>query len=257
MGTGERQGLSPSNIVVRHCDSLGEFEACVAIQRTVWGEDITVPAPLFVVAKETGGQVLGAFEGARMAGFTLALVGIHDGRPLLHSHMTAVLPEFQNRGIGRLLKLAQREDALLRGITLVEWTFDPLELRNAYFNLMRLGAVVRRYIPNCYGITGSPLHAGLPTDRLMAEWRLDSQRVKGIMAGSAPRPGGSTAKIGIPSDIGEWKSRDRSRAQRVQDEVREQFQRWFGEGYGATALERAGQVTNYILEPPAARAGWE
>jgi predicted GNAT superfamily acetyltransferase len=249
--------LSPSNIVVRHCDSLGEFDVCVAIQRTVWGEDITVPAPLFVVAKETGGQVLGAFEGARMIGFTLALAGFHEGRPLLHSHMTALLPEFQNRGIGRLLKLAQRDDALRRGITLVEWTFDPLELRNAHFNLMRLGAIVRRYIPNCYGITESPLHAGLPTDRLMAEWRLDSRRVKGIVAGSTPRPGDSAAKISIPSDIGEWKAKDQSRARRVQDEVRGEFQHWFNEGYVAIALERAGQMTNYILEPPAARAGWE
>lgn len=243
--------------MVRHCDSLGEFEVCVAIQRTVWGEDITVPAPLFVVAKETGGQVLGAFEGARMIGFTLALAGFHEGRPLLHSHMTALLPEFQNRGIGRLLKLAQRDDALRRGIALVEWTFDPLELRNAHFNLMRLGAIVRRYIPNCYGITESPLHAGLPTDRLMAEWRLASQRVKGIVSGSSPRPGGSTAKIGIPSDISEWKSKDQSRARRVQDKVREEFQHWFSEGYVATAVEHIAQVTNYILEPPAARAGWE
>src|ERR1700689_114357 len=99
--------------------------------------------------------------------------------------MTAVLQNYRDRGIGRRLKLFQREDALQRGIHLVEWTFDPLEVKNAYLNFMRLGAIARRYLPNCYGVTTSPLHGGMPTDRLIAEWWLDSPRVTNLLNGSA------------------------------------------------------------------------
>ena len=242
---------------MRHLDDLREFEDCVEMQRIVWGEEITVPSPVFVVAKHTGGQVLGAFESGRMVGFTLALAGVHEAGSFLHSHMTAVLPELQNRGVGRLLKLAQRDDALARSINLVEWTFDPLELRNAHFNLTRLGAIGRKFIPNCYGITESPLHAGLPTDRLVAEWHLASKRVSEIIAGASPRPGASAVRIAVPTDLSDWKQKDRARALRVQSEVREQFERWFAQGYVATALERTGPISNYVLEPPASRAAWE
>ncbi len=165
-------------IVVRHCRGLGEFAACLEVERAVWASaDIDlVPLPLFVVAAETGGEVLGAFDGDRIVGFTLALAGVRR-RPYLHSHMTAVLAEYRGAGIGRQLKLFQRQDALVRGIELVEWTFDPLETKNAHFNF-GLGAIARRYMPNLYGITTSPLHAGLPTDRLVAEWWLRSPRVR-------------------------------------------------------------------------------
>src|SRR6201987_2077827 len=123
-----------------------------------------------------------------MVGFTMALVGIHGKTPYLHSHMTGVLPEYRARKIGRALKLFQREEALSRDIRLIEWTFDPLEMRNAHFNLNRLGAIARRYEPNLYGITSSPLHRGLATDRLVAEWYLDSPRVLAALDGHLPIP---------------------------------------------------------------------
>src|SRR4029077_8107946 len=164
---------------VRACSSLSEFATCIEIERAVWGSaDVdVVPLPLFVVAAETGGQVVGAFAGDRMIGFTLAIAGMRGRRPFLHSHMTAVLRPFRNQGAGRKLKFFQREEALARGIDLIEWTFDPLEIRNAHFNF-RLGAIARRFIPNMYGITTSPLHGRLPTDRLVAEWPLRSARVR-------------------------------------------------------------------------------
>jgi predicted GNAT superfamily acetyltransferase len=254
VGTVQRPGVGAAQIEVRRCASLAEYKACEQLERTVWGEEITVPSPIFVVAVETGGQVLGAFEGSRMIGFTLALAGIHGGKPFLHSHMTAVLPERQNSGVGRMLKLLQREDALARGIDLVEWTFDPLELRNAYFNLVRLGAVVRRIIPNFYGITESPLHAGLPTDRLVAEWWLDSVRVKKILAGDAAPASKAAERIAVPADIGDWKHKDQKQALEVQTQIREQFERWFRKGYVATGLERGESAAHYMLEPPEARA---
>ena len=120
---------TPSDIEIRHCESLAEYDECVKLELLTWGEHITVPSAIFVVAHHTGGQILGAFDGKRMIGFTLALAGTRGGKPFLHSHMTAVLPEYQNRGIARRLKLFQREDALKNGVPLVEWTFDPLELK--------------------------------------------------------------------------------------------------------------------------------
>jgi len=254
-GTGaEMRSAAPgAEVVVRHCQGLAEFEMCVEVQQRVWaGADIdVVPLPLFVVAAETGGQVLGAFAGEKMIGFTLALAGAHGTKPFLHSHMTAVLEEYRDRGIGRRLKLFQRQDALGRGIDLVEWTFDPLELKNAYFNLVRLGAMVRRFLPNCYGITTSPLHAGLPTDRLMAEWWLRSTRVERVLSGTAPGgPSGTgVERVHVPAEIGEMKQNDPPRAARVQREIREQFEHWFARGYAAKGLEIAAGGGNYLLEP--------
>jgi len=243
-------------IEIRVCSSLEDCEACVALEKRIWEtEDLeVVPAALLRVAAKTGGQVLGAFDGGRMIGFTFALAACRrqDGtlQVFLHSHMTAVLPEYQNLGIGRRLKLFQREEALGRGIRLVEWTFDPFELRNAYFNVMRLGAVMRRYLPNLYGITTSPLHSGIPTDRLVAEWYLDSPRVVAAAAGEAPPTAGAKAmRIAVPSDIAQIKQRDRAEATRIQTRMRGSFEQWFAQGFAVTRVEKRGPTTDYVLEP--------
>jgi predicted GNAT superfamily acetyltransferase len=244
----EASRLASAPITVRHCESLAEYEECVRLQLITWGEELVVPSGLFVVARETGGQTLGAFADKQLVGFTLGLAGIHGGTLIIHSHMTAVLPEFRDRGIGRMLKLAQRNDALARGIHLVEWTFDPLELKNAHFNINRLGAVVKKYIPNCYGITESPLHAGLPTDRLVAEWYLNSPRVEGILRGEASRPAAGALRISILSDVSERKQKDAAAGERVQSEMREQFLARLGDGYIVTGLEIGPKEASYILE---------
>lgn len=240
-------------ISIRHCHGIEEFEACVRVERAVWqSSDIdVVPIPLFVVASETGGHVLGAFQGVDLVGFTLAIAGWRAGKPFLHSHMTAVLEGKRNLGIGRRLKLFQREDALARGISLVEWTFDPLVTKNAHFNLMRLGAIARRYLPNAYGITTSPLHGALPTDRLVAEWHLRSLRVRRVLAGKpeAARVPKRAVQISIPSNIEDIRSSVPEQAGEIQLGVRAAFQKWFSRGYVATAvLEGAGGM-DYILEP--------
>ena len=245
----------PVDIEVRHCSGLAEFEECVRIQRLTWGDDLVVPSGLNRVAQRTGGQVLGAFDGDRMVGFTLAFAGFRSGQPLLHSHQTAVLPEYRDSGVGRRLKLFQRQDALKRGIKLVEWTFDPLEPKNAYFNLVRLGAIARVLVPNCYGVTGSAMHAGLPTDRLVAEWWLDSERVKSILADNALPSRASREKISLPSYIGEIKIADPAAGVGIQTRLREQFQQWFAAGYAAAAVEPSGDTTDYILEPENEIAG--
>ena len=240
-------------IEVRPCHGIPEFEACLRVEREVWkSSDIdVVPIPLFVVASETGGQVLGAYHGEDLVGFTLAIAGWRAGKPFLHSHMTAVLDGFRDRGVGRKLKLYQREDALARGINRVEWTFDPLVTKNAYLNFMRLGAIARRYLPNVYGITTSPLHGSLPTDRLVAEWHLKSDRVLRILGekSASMRFGKRTRRIQIPANIEELRGTHPSGALEVQSEVRSQFQKWFGEGYAVIAVGASTGGTDYILEP--------
>ena len=247
------QAEAKSGIVIRSCYGINEFEACIRLERQVWrSSDIdVVPLPLFVVSSETGGQVLGAFCGPELVGFTLAIAGWRGGKPFLHSHMTAVSDGYRDRGIGRRLKLYQREDALARGIHLVEWTFDPLVTKNAYFNLVRLGAIARRYLPNAYGITTSPLHGSLPTDRLVAEWHLRSARVRRVLAAkaAAAAPSKKAVRIGIPSHIEEWRSTDPSRAREFQSHVRAEFQKWLSKGYAATAVRVGADGMDYVLEP--------
>jgi predicted GNAT superfamily acetyltransferase len=242
-------------IEIRHCSTIEQFDECVSIARATWGESIAVPSGIFVVAHHSGGQVLAAFDGARMVGFTLAFAGSRSGEAFLHSHMTAVLPDYQDRGIGRSLKLFQRQQGLKRGFRLVEWTFDPLELKNAHISVARLGAVARRFIPNCYGITKSPLHAGLPTDRLVAEWWLESERVRAILAGSLLPRKEPVGRITLPSNITEIKSSDQAVAAQIQGSARSQFVRAFQDGSVATGIEPRGPRTDYILEPAAAIAG--
>src|ERR1700719_4135453 len=217
-----------AGIVVRKCAALKEYEACVQLQREIWGEaDLEVePVTMFVVASITGGQVLGAFDGERLVGYTLAVVGLRENVIYLHSHQTGVCGQYRDRGVGRMLKLFQREEALGRGIRLVEWTFDPLELNNAHFNLNRLGAICRRYIKDLYGVTTSPLHRGIPTDRLGAEWYLDSPRVVAAVTGERiPSP--SRATVAVPNLVDDWMASDLSRVQSVQTAVREQFTEGF------------------------------
>lgn len=254
-GAADRGPISANAVEIRHCDTLAEFHQCVEIERTIWGEQIIVPAAIFVVAQHTGGQILGAFDGDTLVGFTVALVGNHAGKPFLHSHMTGVLRAFQNQGIGRRLKLFQRQEALKQNISLIEWTFDPLELRNAHFNLVRLGAIARRFIPNCYGITDSELDAGLPTDRLIAEWWLDSPRVKAAVEEQKESPVADYRAICMSANITEIKTKDRANAENIQTALRHEFQHLFRGGYVATGVQRRADTVEYILQPAASIAG--
>jgi predicted GNAT superfamily acetyltransferase len=238
--------MAQPEITIRPCHTISEFEQMVELEFKVWefGERDVVPSQMYVVAAKIGGQTLGAFVGDKMAGFVLAYPGIRQGRSYLHSHMAAVLPEFRDLGIGRMLKLAQRDDALARGIPLIEWTFDPLQTKNAYFNICRLGAIMRRYLLDVYGSTSSPLHAGLPTDRLVAEWHLASGHVVGILAGKEIGTSGLVERVRVilnessPENVAN-----------TQAEIREHFQGLFAKGYVVTGFERESGGGSYLLEP--------
>jgi predicted GNAT superfamily acetyltransferase len=234
------------NVTIRPCHTIAEFEEMVELEIRVWefGERDVVPSQMYVVAAKIGGQILGAFVENKMIGFVLAYPGILDGKPYLHSHMAAVLPEFRDLGIGRTLKLAQRDDALARGISLIEWTFDPLQARNAYFNFCRLGVVARRYLVDVYGHTSSPLHAGLPTDRLVAEWHLDSSRVADLLAGRPPAKPAAYERVEIAAD-----GSSEQALVEIQAVARTRFQELFAAGYIATSFERTPGGGIYILEP--------
>jgi predicted GNAT superfamily acetyltransferase len=238
-------------IMIRPLQEVEEMSIGVDLQRRVWGyaEIDTVPDQIFIVARESGGQVLGAFHEDKAIGFALAFAGVHDGRIHLHSHMVAVLPEYQDYGVDRMLKLAQRDDAISRGIDLVEWTFDPLQLKNAYFNLMRLGAIVRRYIPNFYRRTSSLLHGGLPTDRLVAEWWVRSARVQKLLDGKLPNAGPDRVRIRIPAGIRQITSSNPAEAERIQTGVRSQFEKHIAEGSVAVGFEFDAEQGSYFLEP--------
>lgn len=235
--------------MIRPLSTLAEFSEAVTLQQEIWGfaDADVVPLPLFVVAHETGGQVFGAYEDSRMVGFLLAVAGVKpDRRLFLHSHMLGVLPAGRDAGIGRRLKLEQRRDALARGIELVEWTFDPLEIKNAYFNIERLGAIVCRYYENIYGSTSSPLHGDLPTDRCVAEWWLASPRVEAVLArrGAERRV---EERIAVPAELERLRCVDRARARQIQRTLAERLLQAFARGLAVIGFERTPSEGVYLL----------
>lgn len=243
--------MSDDSIVIRKCEGLAELRACVALQKEVWNfTDIElVPLRIFVVAEKIGGQVMGAFEGKDLIGFAFALPGARDGRSFLYSHMLAVRKQYRNAGLGRRLKLRQREDALARNFDLMEWTFDPLEIKNAYLNIEKLGAISRRYNVNQYGITSSPLQGGLPTDRLVAEWWMKSKRVSKILNNGSRPSFAATTAISVPAQVYEWKASAGTRplAQEVQDRNRPVFQKAFADGFSVLGYERDSKGNGKFL----------
>jgi len=244
-------------ILIRPCCGFDELEACVRLQIETWGYDESdvIPRKAFRVAQRIGGQVFGAFDtdipGSPLeggpdstVGFLFSLPGVKVAKPepwpYLHSHMLAVKGSYRNRGLGTKLKLEQRKEALSRGIRHIEWTFDPLEIKNAFLNIHKLGAIARSYEADFYGVSSSRLQGGLPTDRLVAEWELDSPRVKAILSG---RPTGECKvedRIMVPASIYEWKATEagRDRALAVQLENRRRFQLAFSQGLATLSFVR-------------------
>ena len=230
-------------ISVRTITDTSDLREAVRLQKIIWGfEDLELlPVRLFVVANKVGGQTMAAFDGETMVGFLLAVPGIKtDGTHYLHSNMMGVLADYRNLGVGRQLKLAQREEALERGIDMIEWTFDPLELKNAFFNVQRLGAVVERYVLNQYGITSSVLHGGLPTDRCIASWDLRSERVARVVAGERAPMVEIVERIEVPNEIG-------SIRREIQGSVSERFLEYLRRDLYVATVERGETHGAYLF----------
>jgi predicted GNAT superfamily acetyltransferase len=248
----QRMEKMPANtaIEIRQLTKHHEFADAIRLQQEIWGfqEVELIPLRFFVVADKIGGQVLGAFDRARMVAFSLCIPALKPGNKLyLHSHMLGVLPEYRNTGIGRSLKLKQREYALGRGIDLIEWTFDPLEIKNAFFNIERLGVIVRRYVHNQYGMTTSHLHGGLPTDRLVAEWWIQSSRAEAFCNHHAFQRPIAEAIISVPTQIAEVREGNPERARDIQRCLSEQFDRHFQAELAVIGFEKADQAGSYLL----------
>ncbi len=212
-------------ITYRDLTTLDDFAVVVDLEREIWGPgyDDVVPVPILAVSVHSGGILIGAFDDAprtahlapsAMIGFVYSLPGIKDGKPTQWSHMAGVLKEYQSRGLGYQLKLLQRERALNAGLDLVQWTYDPLQAMNAHLNFAKLGVVVEEYAVNIYGVSGSPLHGGNPTDRFVADWWIRKPHVERRIApatqGSSPamvmRDQGvaDAARVNRARSVGEW-----------------------------------------------------
>jgi predicted GNAT superfamily acetyltransferase len=215
-------------MTIRELTSIEEFEACMDLQRDGfgWTDLELMPMRFFVVSRHIGGLVLGAFEETTLVGFLSAIPGVKDGVPYWHSHMLAVRRDRRDSGIGFQLKQGQKDRALKQGIRLIEWTFDPLASRNAYFNIEKLGVIVRRYCPGFYGSD---------SDRLIAEWWLERPR---------PTVGGDRRRVSIAAES------DPASRLRVRDE----FLANLKDDYYVAAFERQGETSDYIFVRGASHA---
>lgn len=244
---------------IRDCLSLDEYRACLNIQREVWQfSDIDItPLRSFVITRTGGGFTLGAFaeNDGTLLGFAHALPAFDEQRqPYFYSQMLAVSPHLQNAGIGMELKFAQRQRAIERGIPLMVWTFDPLQSRNAYLNIVKLGAVVRKYKTNYYGNeSSSVLHRGLDSDRLLAEWWVESPRVRAIAegAGKVETLAQPVASVEVPFDIEQIKTRDMEEARTWQLTIRAEFEQHLAAGLYCADFVRGNADTpsRYLFFP--------
>lgn len=274
---------------IRPFSSVEDYGECVALQEATWGEGFSerVSPAILKVGQILGGVSAGAYDDSgRLVGFVFGLTGVRDGRVVHWSDMLAVRPEARDGGLGRRLKEYQRQQVLDRGVDTMYWTFDPLQARNAHLNITRLGVVVREYRANMYGDTDSPLHRGIGTDRFVAHWMLDSERVRTRLAegrgdaapeespgadvsaagapfalasasesgGSHPRPGlpelslGSPAvRVAIPSDIGSLMDDDIGLAVEWRDATRRALEHYLSSGYEVREFERGGRTSAYVV----------
>lgn len=268
---------------IRPCRTIEEYRACVALQEEIWGHGYTeiVPVATLKVAQMLGGLCAGAWApDGSLAGFVFGMTGVRGGEIVHWSDTLAVRRAIRDSGVGTRLKAYQRDVMLERGITRMSWTFDPLQSRNAYLNFAKLGIVVREYVPDMYGETDSPLHRGIGTDRFIALWRLESERVGRRMAGEergagadalrdcrevlgTSAAGGDAASVhpgdmqlgaedpvvsvAIPANISAVMSGSLQLAVAWREATRSVLTHYIGRGYEVRELVRGGQVSHYLL----------
>jgi predicted GNAT superfamily acetyltransferase len=265
---------SVPGVVVRLLASLDDYRACVALQREIWGDEFegAVPAALMQVATYVGGLAVGAFApDGDLVGVVFGLTGVQEGRVVHWSHVLGVRASMRNAGVGRMLKGFQRAELARRGVGEMYWTFDPLIARNAHLNLNVLGARVVRYVSDMYGDTGSPLHHGLATDRLVvacdtappprrrpAASERSASRVAiltaephagdELLTTGSDRP--ATVAIEIPTDFPPLLARSPSAAARWHAATREHFLWALRNAYVVTGLRRDAVTSRsfYMLD---------
>jgi predicted GNAT superfamily acetyltransferase len=235
-------------VSIRPLSSLEDVRAASALFDRIWGERRVMGAPLLRAMASHGGQVLGAFDREELIGALVGLVGLtEDGRPVLHSHITGVAPESQHRGVGFLLKRAQREWCLARGLEVVTWTMDPMVARNARFNIHKLGAVGSAFHRDYYGPMEDAFNRGERSDRLEIRWDLRSDRVAAAMDGRGAEPvvTDPTTVVRVPEDYHALRERDEAEARRWRDRVADELEAALAAGFEATGFLREGA---YVME---------
>ena len=243
-------------IEIREVTAIEEYNACVHLQREVFGlPDLEIsPRRHLIVSHEAGGWTLGAFVEGKLVGFVLHLAAVRGDEIFGYSHMMAVAAEYQNLGIGARLKWAQRARALSEGRELIRWTFEPTRARNAHFNLNRLGVVIRDYAVNFYGtdyVTNPAEKAasvsGMDSDRVFASWDLRSPRVEALAAGAEYALPDRDRTIEIPADYSTLLKSDPAAGKREQMRVREEFLKALGDGLVCRAFERDPAQPRYLF----------
>ncbi len=242
-------------IKMRECVTVAELAECVNLQREVFAlpEIELSPVRHFIVTKNAGGFTLGAFVDEILVGFVLSIPAFLRGEKAFYSHMTAVKKDFQSYGIGAELKWAQREKALERQVKYIKWTFQPVQARNAFFNLEKLGAIIRHYESNFYGTDYSTSHVqdgkhGLDSDRLFAEWHLRSEKVEKLAKGEEfEETGEILQKIEVPNNWDEIIKSDIKKAIAEQNRVKAEFQKAFAKNLIAKGFERSKTSPKYLL----------
>lgn len=265
------------DIVVRPLSDLREYEEAEEVQMSAWGMGPrgVVPKEINIAINDNGGLVLGAFEGRKMVGMSVMIVGSTKGKTYMYSHVTGVSKEHQSKGIGYLLKAKQREIALERGYSLISWTFDPIIARNAYFNFRKLGVIARNYHEDYYGPMNDSINKGWPTDRVLCEWFIEPALLKKIrsLGRSVPKDahvvikargrgveavcedwsvdlGAPSALVEIPADAVALKQRYPEEGLRWREATRDVFEAYFGAGYAAVALLGGEKDLRYLLGKP-------
>jgi predicted GNAT superfamily acetyltransferase len=271
-------------VTIRDLHTIDDYRQVVDLERAIWGyTDLAdvVTVPVFIITVKRGAILLGAFDAAaRMIGFAYSLVGMKDGRPIQWSHMLGVLSDCRNSGLGRRLKLMQRERAMAAGFDLIEWTFDPMQAMNAHLNFAKLGVVAEEYEEDVYGESTSTLHRGTPTDRFIVQWRIREPHVEHRIAGDralvvrsaevAEAPPANTIVadggwsrcsfarldhessrvwVEIPMGVTEMQQQAPDLALDWRFQTREIFEGYFGRGYRAVdfVLDRETRRGRYLL----------
>lgn len=248
-------------IIICECTTIEEFDSCISLQREAFGlPDLEIsPRRHLIVSRQAGGWTLGAFVDGRMVGFVHHLAAVRPNNEIYgYSHVMGVAKDYQNKGVGARLKWAQRAKAMSEGRDFIKWTWDPMQARNAHFNLNRLGVTVDAYAEDFYGIDynvdqSQPVgeRPGLPSDRVFASWRLNSPRVVALAAGLTNTIDAQPVKtVAIPTDWAAVVKRSTQEARDEQTRVRRQFQSAFAEQLVCAAFERGAEESRYLLFQP-------
>jgi predicted GNAT superfamily acetyltransferase len=247
--------MPETDVKIRECVTVDDFNQCIELERAIWKDDDIgiMPVRLYMISKACNAPTLGAFDqSGKLVGFVHTMLALMGRNVVYNSHLAAVVEELRHKDIGYRLKLAQRERALEAGIPLIIWTFDPLQSRNAHFNINKLGVIIRRYEVNYYGEGVSAVFdSGVPSDRVFAEWWVSSPRVKSVLAGNRPTVEEESSAVVIPEDINAVRARSLEEHIEWRLRVREDFLRELKKGLVVRGFARDGEGarSKYLFGP--------